>query len=158
MMPDFSVAWCIPTRHRVIVLYPPTIELPDPLKKYQGVKCEATADGKFEDVDRFFQDLFNDEPYPGFRPINTYFALKADRSRREAAEKIIQAVGRLVVELIVPKEVMLVHVPDVARLDASGFPEGTRIKQGSGALHLFEIGDTGITWQAFQDRLESELA
>ena len=87
-----------PDDKRVIVLYPPNIDLPDPLAKYEAVKCETTADGKSEDVDRFLQDLFGKEPYPGFPAINPYFAFRADTTRQEAAAKIVQSVGRLVVE------------------------------------------------------------
>jgi TIR domain len=143
-----------PDVNRVIVLYPPNVNLPDPLKKYQGVKCETTPDGKSEDVDRLFQDLFGEEPYPGFRPINSFFAHKAHRLRQEAATKIIQAVGRLVVESIVPEAMMVVHVPNVDLLDSTGFPEGTRIRRGSGAMRLFEVGDAGMPWRGFQDRLD----
>lgn len=123
-----------PDVNRVNVLYPPNVNLPDPLKKYQGVKCETTPDGKSEDVDRLFQDLFGEEPYPGFKPINSFFAHKADRLRQEAAAKIIQAVGRLVVESIVPEAMMVVHVPNVDLLDSTGFPDGTRIRRGSSTL------------------------
>jgi hypothetical protein len=56
-----------PDVKRVIVLYPPHVELPDPLKKYQGVKCEATADGQYPDLEQFFEELFGKEPYPGLK-------------------------------------------------------------------------------------------
>ncbi len=113
-----------PDVNRVIVLYPPNVNLPGPLQKYQAVKCEMAPDGKSEDVDRFFQDMFGAEPYPGFRPINSFFAHKADRLRQEAAAKIIQAVGRLVVESIVPEAMMVVHVPNVDLLTLRPVPVG----------------------------------
>ena len=54
-------------------------------------------DGKSEDVDRFFEDLFGAEPYPGFSR-STPSSPTRRTARQEAAAKIIQAVGRLVVE------------------------------------------------------------
>jgi hypothetical protein len=146
-----------PDANRVVVLYPPKVTLPDPLKKYQAVKCETTADGKSEDLDRFFKVAFGEEPYPNFRPINRYFAYEDGDGRREAASKIVQAMGRLVVESIVPETTMVVQAPNARLLDGSGFPEGTRIRRGSPAMRLFELGDIGFHWREFQDRLEPDF-
>ena len=122
MRQGFSAAWCIRTSIGSSSCIRRTSTCRTRCKKYQGVKCETTPDGKSEDVDRFFQDMFGEEPYPGFRPINSFFAHKADRLRQEAAAKIIQAVGRLVVESIVPEAMMVVHVPNVDLLELDRVP------------------------------------
>jgi len=147
-----------PDANRVIVFHPPNVTLPDPLRKYQAVKCETTPEGDSEDVDRFFECMFSKEPYRGFPPINPFFTQKAaETSRRAAAAKVVQAVGRLVVESIVPETTMVIHVPGADLLDGAGFPDATRIRRGSSATCLFELGDTGFDWRSFQDRLEPEL-
>jgi hypothetical protein len=146
-----------PDDKRVIVLYPPNVDLPDPLAKYEAVKCETTADGESEDVERFLQDLFGKEPYPGFAAVNPYFAFRAASTRQEAAGKIVKSVGRLVVDSIISENVMVLEVPDVKVLDATGFPDDTRIKRGSGAMQLFGLGRSGFSWRQFRDRLETNL-
>jgi hypothetical protein len=143
-----------PQAHRVVVLYPPNVTLPDPLKKYQAVKCQ---DGDLEDLDRFFEDLFGREPYPGFPALNPYFANRATSSRRVAADTIIRAVGRLVVESIEPKDLMIIHVQNKKDLDQTEFPADACIRRDSGALGLFELGESEFSWQEFQEALEPEF-
>ena len=169
---DYDWSWChheaglfcgmlYPDAKRVIVFYPPKVTLPEPLKRYQAVKCETTADGRSDDLDQFFKTMFGEEPYPDFPPINPYFAYEAEAeaedAREQAATKIVQAVGRLVVESIVPETAIVLHVPDASLLDDAGFPAGTRIRRGSPAMGLFELGDVGFAWDEFQDRLEPSL-
>jgi TIR domain len=146
-----------PDANRVVVFHPPKVDLPDPLRQYEAVKCETNVAGKSEDVDRFFQHLFGEPLYPGLPAINSFFAYRAETTRQQAAAKIIDAVGRLVVESIVPETVLVVHVPDVELLDAVGFPDGTQIRRGSGAMRLFELGDAEIPWSEFLRRLDREL-
>jgi hypothetical protein len=146
-----------PDADRVVVFYPPNVALPDPLKKYQAVKCEPPRADQPDDLDRFFKEIFGKPPYPGHDPINPVFAYEAAGSRRDAANRIIQAIGCLVVEAMAPEYVMIVHVPDVSQLGPVGFPEGTCIRRGSGAMSLFELGDKGFAWREFLDRLEPDL-
>ena len=147
-----------PDANRVIVFHPPNVTLPDPLRKYQAVKCETTPDGESEDLDRFFEDMFSQAPYPDFPPINPFFMHRgAEASRRAAAANIVKAVGRLVVESIAPETTLVLHVPHADLHESSGFPESTRIRRGSPAMRLFELGDTGFEWQSFQERLEPVL-
>jgi TIR domain len=142
-----------PDADRVVVFYPSNVALPDPLERYQAVRCQ---EGEPDDVYRFFEDLFGKEPYPGMPPIHPFFANDRDASsiRETAADRIIRAVGRLVVESIEPKEVMIIHVRNkAALLEGSEFPADTCIRR-SGALQLFEVGEREFSWQQFQDALE----
>jgi hypothetical protein len=146
-----------PDADRVVVFYPPNVALPDPLRQYQAVKCQ---NGHPDDLYRFFEDLYGKEPYPGFQAINPFFANagEAHRGRQAAAKTIVRAVGRLVVGAIEPKDVMIVHVGDKGDLlDRAGFPADARIRRGSGALQLFELGDREFTWRQFQEALEPKL-
>ena len=52
---------------------------------------------------------------------------------------------------------MVVQAPNARLLDGSGFPEGTRIRRGSPAMRLFELGDIGFHWGEFQERLEPDF-
>jgi TIR domain len=146
-----------PDSERLVVLYPPNVELPDPLKKYQAVKCQPPQPDQPDELDLFFKEIFGKPPYPGVLPINPVFANEASDTRRDAAAKIVDAVGCLVVESIVPEHVMFVHVPDVNLLTSAEFPDGTCIWRGSGAMRLFELGNTGFSWREFQARLDPEL-
>ena len=164
-MDDRDWSWChheagtfcgmtYPDADRVVVFYPSNVALPDPLKRYQAVRCQ---DGQPDDVYRFFEDLFGKEPYPGIAPIHPFFAndREAGTSRETAAATIIRAVGRLVVESIEPKDVMIVHVRDKADLlDRTEFPADTYVHRQSGALRLFELGERDFSWQQFQEALE----
>jgi hypothetical protein len=144
-----------PEADRVVVLYPPNVTLPDPLNQYQAVQCQDP-----EDLYSFFEDLFGKEPYPEFAAINPFFAnaREAAAGRQAAAETIVKAVGRLVVGAIEPKEVMIVHVGNKGDLlDRAEFPADARIRRGSGALQLFELGDREFTWREFQEALEPKL-
>ncbi|MGH6897934.1 MAG: toll/interleukin-1 receptor domain-containing protein [Geminicoccaceae bacterium] len=146
-----------PDADRVVVLHPPNVALPDPLRQFQAVKCQ---DGHPEDLHRFFEDLYGKEPYPGFQAINTFFAnaKEAGTARQAAAETIIRAVGRLVVGSIDPKDVMIIHVGNKGDLlERAGFPADARIRRGSGALRLFELGDGEFSWQAFHEALDPEF-
>jgi hypothetical protein len=143
-----------PDADRVVVFYPSNVALPDPVKRYQAVRCQ---DGQPDDVYRFFEDLFGNEPYPGIAPIHPFFAndREASASREAAAEKIIRAVGRLVVESIEPNDLMIIHVRNKADLLLqTEFPADTRIQRQSGALRLFELGEKDFSWQQFQEALE----
>jgi TIR domain len=146
-----------PDSERLVVLYPPNVELPDPLKKYQAVRCQPAEPDEPDELDLFFKEIFGKQPYPGVPPINPVFADEASDTRRAAAERIVQAIGCLVVESIVPENVLFLHVPDISLLNAQEFPEGTRIGRGSGAMRLFELGDTGFSWREFQTRLDPPL-
>ena len=106
---DDDWAWChheagifrgmvYPDADRLVVLYPPNVELPDPLKKYQAVKCQPPQPDQPDELDLFFKEIFGKPPYPGLPPINSVFANEACATRQDAAEKIVQAVGFLVVE------------------------------------------------------------
>jgi hypothetical protein len=146
-----------PDADRVVVFYPPNVALPDPLKKYQAVKCAPPSADQPDHLDRFFKEMFGKPPYPGHDSINPVFAHEALGSRRDAANRIIQAIGGLVVESMAPEYVMIVHVPDVSQLGPAGFPQGTNIRRGSGAMRLFELGDKDFAWRDFLDRLEPDL-
>jgi hypothetical protein len=165
---DNDWAWChheagifrgmvYPDSDRLIVLYPPNVELPDPLKRYQAVKCQPAQPDNPDELDLFFKEIFGKSPYPGVPPINPVFANEACASRQEAAGKIVQAVGFLVVDSIVPENVMLLHVPDIGLLRSAAIPDRSGIWRGSSAMRLFELGDGGFSWQQFQDRLDPEL-
>jgi hypothetical protein len=145
-----------PDAKRVVVLYPPNVALPEPLKKYQSVACH---DDHHEEIYRFFDDFFGKEPYPDFGSINLRFANKESASRRDAAQRIIDAVGRLVVRSVVPEDAMVIHVPDKNDLvTQSAFPANAIILGGSGGMRLFDLGDSGdFTWPEFQDALDLEL-
>lgn len=163
---DDDWSWChheagifrgmmFPDAERVVVLHPPNVALPDPLQRYQAVKCQDDQPG---DLHRFFEDLFGREPYPGVPPLNPFFANQADSARKEAAERITGAVGRLVVDAIAPRDVMTIHVPSrQALLEHDGFPADARIRRGSGALQLFDLGVAEFTWERFQEALEPEF-
>lgn len=86
-----------PKRQRLVVLHPSNVELPRPLHRYQAVKCAPPRRGQPDDLDQFFRELFGKPAYPGFEPINPVFADEDTESRSNAAAKIIEAVGRLVV-------------------------------------------------------------
>jgi hypothetical protein len=146
-----------PYSDRLVVLYPPNVELPDPLRKYQAVKCQPAQPDTPDELDLFFKEIFGKSPYPGVPPINPVFANEACASRREAAEKIVQAVDYLVVDSIVPENLMLLHVPDIALLRSAAIPDRSSIWRGSSAMRLFELGDGGCSWQQFQDRLDPAL-
>jgi hypothetical protein len=146
-----------PDSERLVVFHPPNVELPDPLKKYQAVKCQPPQRDQPDELDLFFKEIFGKPPYPGVPPINPVFANEACESRQDAAEKIVQAVGCLVVESIVPENVIFLHVPDVNLLKSAAVPDGTCIWRGSGAMRLFELGDTGFSWPEFQARLDPDL-
>jgi hypothetical protein len=67
-----------PDPKRVVVFYPAESisvpnhpNLPDPLKAYQGVRCEKNNPGE---IYRFFTDVFAEDPYPAFPAINPSFA------------------------------------------------------------------------------------
>ena len=118
---DDDWAWChheagifrgmvYPDSDRLVVLYPPNVELPDPLKKYQAVKCQPPQPDQPDELDLFFKEIFGKPPYPGVPPINPVFANEDRTARRDAANKIVDAVGFLVVDLIVPENVMFLHV------------------------------------------------
>jgi hypothetical protein len=165
---DNDWAWChheagifrgmaYPDSDRLVVLYPPNIELPDPLKKYQAVKCQPAQPDNPDELDLFFKEIFGKPPYPGVPPINPVFANEACATRQEAAEKIVQAVGLLVVDSIVPENVMLLHVPDIALLKSAAISDRSSIGRGSSAMRLFELGDGGFSWQQFQDRIDPDL-
>jgi hypothetical protein len=165
---DNDWAWChheagifrgmvYPDSDRLVVLHPPNVELPDPLKKYQAVKCEPPQPNQPDDLDLFFKEIFGKPPYPGVLPINPVFANEACATRQEAAERIVQAVGFLVVDSIVPENVMLLHVADIALLRSAAIPDHISIWRGSSAMRLFELGDSGFSWQQFQDRLDTDL-
>ncbi len=165
---DDDWAWChheagifrgmvYPDADRLVVLYPPNVELPDPLKKYQAVKCQPPQPDQPDELDLFFKEIFGKPPYPGLAPINSVFANEACATRQDAAGKIVQAVGFLVVDSIVPENVMYLHVPDVNLLRSAAVPDGISIWRGSSAMRLFELGDTGFSWQQFQTRLDADL-
>jgi hypothetical protein len=66
---------------RIVVFYPPpNVKLPEPLKKYQSVKCQKE---QYDDIYRFFENVFGAEPYPNFGSINKFFA-----TRIHAAESL----------------------------------------------------------------------
>ncbi len=165
---DDDWAWChheagifrgmvYPDSDRLVVLYPPNVELPDPLRKYQAVKCQPPSPGQPDELELFFKDIFGRPPYPGIPPINPVFANEDGTGRQAAAAKIIDAVGFLVVDSIVPENIMLLHVPDIASLRSAAIPDRTSIERGSTAMRLFELGDTGFSWQKFQERLDPDL-
>jgi hypothetical protein len=145
-----------PDAKRVVVFYPPNVDLPDPLKKYQSAACDHD---KHEEIYRFFDDFFGKEPYSGFGSINPNFAHRESASRRDAAQRIIDAIGRLVVRSVTPEDAMVIHVPDKSDLVAqSAFPANTTILGGSGGMRLFDLGDSGdFSWPDFQDALDPEL-
>jgi hypothetical protein len=146
-----------PKRQRLVVLYPPNVELPKPLHRYQAVKCAPPRRGQPDDLDQFFRELFGEPVFPGFEPINPVFANEDTESRKNAAEKIIEAVGRLVVNTIEPDNIMIVHVPDINEMNPSAFPNGSEILRGSSSLRLFEVGDTGFCWNEFLEVVEESL-
>jgi hypothetical protein len=91
-------------------------------------------------------------------PINRRFAQEAHEERAEAVQKVIDAVGRLVINSIEQDYVMRIHIPDISRLIDSGFPKGTTIRRGSTALQLFQIGDgSSFLWDDFLIKLDDEL-
>jgi TIR domain len=145
-----------PDAKRVVVLYPPNVSLPDPLKKYQSVACHHEQQ---EDIHRFFDDFFGKEPYPEFGSINPRFANKDSTSRRDDTQRIIDAVGRLVVKSITPENAMIIHVPNKKDLmEQNRFPADTQIIGGSGGVRLFDLGDSGdFLWSEFQDALDDEF-
>lgn len=146
-----------PKRQRLVVLYPPNVELPKPLQRYQAVKCAPPRRGQPDDLDQFFRDLFGEPAYPGFEPINLVFAKEDSGARQNAAAMIIGAVGRLVVNAIEPDNIMIVHVPDINAMNPAGFPDGSEILPGSSSLRMFEVGDTGFCWKEFLGVLEESL-
>jgi hypothetical protein len=165
---DNDWAWChheagifrgmaYPDADRLVVLYPPNVELPDPLKRYQAVKCQPPQRDQPDELDLFFKEVFGKPPYPGVQPINPVFAEEACATRKEAAERIVEAVGFLVVDSIAPENVMLLHVPDVALLKSAVILDRSSIERGSSAMRLFELGDSGFSWQKFQDALDPDL-
>jgi hypothetical protein len=144
-----------PDAERVVVFHPPNVALPDPLRRYQAVRCQEDHPG---DLHRFFEELFGREPYPGVPPINPFFVREAGTARQIATDRIIRAVGRLVVDAIEPAEVLTLHVPSrQTLLEQDGFPSDARIRRGSGALALFELGDAEFAWRDFQAALDPEL-
>ena len=165
---DDDWAWChheagifrgmaYPKPDRLVVFYPPNVELPDPLKKYQAVKCQPPRPDQPDELDLFFKEIFGKEPYPGVPPMNPVFADEDCDARQEAAKKIVDAVGFLVVDSIMPENVMFLHVLDVNLLKSESVPDGTSIERGSTAMRLFELGDTGFPWQKFRERLDPDF-
>jgi hypothetical protein len=161
-------AWCnheagvfrgmmYPEPHRLVVLYPGNVQLPNPLKQYQPVKCEPAQRGQPHELDEFLKQIFGQPPYPGIDPINRKFAQEAHEERAEATRRIIDAVGRLVINSIEQDYVLHVHIPDASRLVDSAFPEGTTIRRGSTALQLFQIGNGAFLWDHFLAKLDHEL-
>ena len=55
-----------PDANCVVVLYPPKVTLPDPLKKYQAVKCEIDPDGTQRILSVCSKLHSEEEPYPRF--------------------------------------------------------------------------------------------
>jgi hypothetical protein len=162
---DQDWAWChheagffrgvmYPNADRIVVLYPPNVTLPDPLKKYQAVKCQAAQKDQPDELDRFFKGMFGKPPYPGLDPINPIFADEDHASRRLASDTVIDAVGRLVVRMIEPHSTLILRIPDIGNLEPAGFPENAKILPGSSALRLFGVGDAEFTWKEFHAALE----
>ena len=109
-----------PDADRLVVLYPPNVELPYSLKKYRAVKCQAPQPGQPDELDLFFKEFFGKPPYPGLPAINPVFANEARATRQDAAEKIVPAFGLLVVDWIVPENVMFLQVLDVNTMGRAG--------------------------------------
>lgn len=147
-----------PADRPLIVLHPSNVELPKPLNKYLGIRCAKPDGRQADELDQFLRDFFGKPTYPGLKPLNAPFA-NNDDARRSAADTIIDAVGRLVVKTILPKNMLIVHVPDITKLDPKAFPEGTEIRDGSSALDLFRFGtDAGLGWNEFLEVLKTDDA
>jgi hypothetical protein len=153
-------AWCnheagifrgmmYPEPQRLVVFYPPNVDLPNPMTKYQPVKCEPPQDGQPHQLEEFIKQLFGVPPYPSIDPINRKFAHEAHDERHEAMAKIIDAVNCLVVDTIEPDFTMGIHVPDIRKFVDTSFPADTKILRGSTALQLFQIGDGDYSWDKF---------
>jgi hypothetical protein len=114
-----------PDPRRIVVFYPSTpAAIPDPLKAFQAVKC---GDDNLEEIYRFFNDLYAEDPYSGFEVINPFFASEENLSREQDARIIADAVDSLVVRSITQQNTIVIHVPDHVNLSKqTTFLAGTR--------------------------------
>ena len=146
-----------PEPQRLVVFYPPNVDLPNPMRKYQPVKCEPPQNGQPHQLEEFIKQLFGVPPYPSMDPINRKFAHETHDERHEAMGKIIDTVNCLVVDTIEPDFTMRIHVPDIRKFVDTSFPSDTKVLRGSTALQLFQIGEGDYSWDKFIARLEPDL-
>lgn len=139
-----------PIARRIVVFHPPNVKLPKPLERFQAVKCADQTQPN--DVDRFLCDFYGVPCYPDFKELNGILVAQDD-DRKAVADKIIDSVGKIVINKIEPDNELIVRVLDVAHLRSDTFPTKACIE--SSALRLFRFGTDKWSWGEFKQTLQT---